>query len=81
MTFHMFTVLCSEGSSVNGACDVSEKAALEQFSSGLTELELGTDEVFVIASAPNSAQLPFSPHTVSTLLHPEMDEKLSYVSI
>ncbi|XP_073697171.1 uncharacterized protein [Garra rufa] len=55
--------LSHTGSSVNGACDVSEKAALEQFSSGLTELELGTDEVFVIASAPNSAQLPFSPHT------------------
>ncbi|KAL1273871.1 hypothetical protein QQF64_026685 [Cirrhinus molitorella] len=55
--------LSHTGSSVNGACDVSEKAALEQFSSGLTELELGTDEVFVIASAPNSAQLPFSAHT------------------
>ncbi|XP_016409448.1 uncharacterized protein LOC107741260 [Sinocyclocheilus rhinocerous] len=55
--------LSHTGSSVNGVCDVSEKAALEQFSSGLTELELGTDEVFVIASAPNSAQLPFSPHT------------------
>ncbi|KAF4112755.1 uncharacterized protein si:dkey-112e17.1 [Onychostoma macrolepis] len=55
--------LSHTGSSVNGACDVSEKAALEQFSGGLTELELGTDEVFVIASAPNSAQLPFSPHT------------------
>ncbi|XP_016085299.1 uncharacterized protein [Sinocyclocheilus grahami] len=55
--------LSHTGSSVNGACDVSEKAALEQFSSGLTELELGTDEVFVISSAPNSAQLPFSPHT------------------
>ncbi|KTG33037.1 hypothetical protein cypCar_00009782, partial [Cyprinus carpio] len=51
------------GSSVKGACDMSEKAALEQFSSGLTELELGTDEVFVIASAPISAHLPFSPHT------------------
>ncbi|XP_042579494.1 uncharacterized protein LOC122137413 [Cyprinus carpio] len=63
MTFHMFTVLCSEGSSVKGACDTSEKAALEQFSSGLTELELGTDEVFVIATAPISAHLPFSPHT------------------
>ncbi|XP_043095033.1 uncharacterized protein si:dkey-112e17.1 [Puntigrus tetrazona] len=55
--------LSHTGSSVNGACDVSEKAALEQFSGGLAELELGTDEVFVIASAPDSAQLPFSPHT------------------
>ncbi|XP_052411411.1 uncharacterized protein LOC127957081 [Carassius gibelio] len=55
--------LSHTGSSVKGACDMSEKAALEQFSSGLTELELGTDEVFVIASAPISAHLPFSPHT------------------
>ncbi|XP_051750124.1 uncharacterized protein si:dkey-112e17.1 [Ctenopharyngodon idella] len=45
------------------ACDVSEKGDLQLFSSGLTELELGTDEVFVIASTPSSAQLPFSPHT------------------
>ncbi|KAG1958090.1 uncharacterized protein si:dkey-112e17.1 [Pimephales promelas] len=45
------------------ACDVSEKSDLQLFSSGLAELELGTDEVFVIASAPTSAQLPFSPHT------------------
>ncbi|XP_026104448.1 uncharacterized protein LOC113076016 [Carassius auratus] len=55
--------LSHTGSSVKGACDMSEKAALEQFSSGLTELEVGTDEVFVIASAPISAHLPFSPHT------------------
>ncbi|XP_059407259.1 uncharacterized protein LOC132141604 [Carassius carassius] len=55
--------LSHTGSSVKGECDMSEKAALEQFSSGLTELELGTDEVFVIASAPISAHLPFSPHT------------------
>ncbi|XP_056313447.1 uncharacterized protein LOC130228953 [Danio aesculapii] len=54
--------LSHTGSSVKAACEVSDKAALELFSSGLTELELGTDEVFVIASAPTSAQLPFSPH-------------------
>ncbi|XP_051958828.1 uncharacterized protein LOC127626804 isoform X2 [Xyrauchen texanus] len=55
--------LSHTGSSINGACDVSEKAALEMFSSGLTEVELGTDEVFVIASTPTSVNLPFSPHT------------------
>lgn len=51
------------GSSVNAACDASEKTALEMFSSGLTELELGTDEVFVNISTPASAKLPFSAHT------------------
>ncbi|XP_051524822.1 uncharacterized protein LOC127424087 [Myxocyprinus asiaticus] len=55
--------LSHTGSSINGACDVSEKAALEMFSSGLTEVELGTDEVFVIASTPASVKLHFSPHT------------------
>ncbi|XP_051981799.1 uncharacterized protein si:dkey-112e17.1 [Xyrauchen texanus] len=54
--------LSHTGLSVNGACDVSEKAALEMFSSGRTEIELGTDEVFVIASAPTSAKLPLSSH-------------------
>lgn len=60
----MFTVvLCfCIGSSVNAPHDVSEKTALEMFSSDLTELELGTDEVFVNVSP---AKLPISPHTVS----------------
>ncbi|KAL7839987.1 hypothetical protein SRHO_G00266450 [Serrasalmus rhombeus] len=48
-------------SSVSG-CDVSQNAEL-QCSDGLTELELGTDEVFVISSGPNTAGPPFSPHT------------------
>ncbi|XP_037387461.1 uncharacterized protein si:dkey-112e17.1 [Pygocentrus nattereri] len=47
--------------SVSG-CDVSQNAEL-QCSDGLTELELGTDEVFVISSGPNTAGPPFSPHT------------------
>ncbi|KAL7836973.1 hypothetical protein AOLI_G00282570 [Acnodon oligacanthus] len=47
--------------SVSG-CHVSQNAEL-QCSDGLTELELGTDEVFVISSGPNTAGHPFSPHT------------------
>lgn len=52
--------LSHTGSSVNAAYGVSEKTALEMFSSDLTELELGTDEVFVNVS---SAKLPVSAHT------------------
>ncbi|XP_056603158.1 uncharacterized protein si:dkey-112e17.1 isoform X2 [Triplophysa dalaica] len=52
--------LSDTGSSVNAPLDVSEKTALEMFSSDLTELELGTDEVFVNVSP---AKLPISPHT------------------
>ncbi|KAI4879114.1 hypothetical protein NFI96_025210, partial [Prochilodus magdalenae] len=48
--------------SVSGGCDVSQNAEL-QCSDGLTELELGTDEVFVISPGPNSAGPAFSPHT------------------
>ncbi|XP_066509191.1 uncharacterized protein [Hoplias malabaricus] len=51
----------SHTGSVSGGCDVSQNAEL--CSEGLTELELGTDEVFVISSAPNSAGPPFSSHT------------------
>ncbi|KAI7813224.1 uncharacterized protein si:dkey-112e17.1 [Triplophysa rosa] len=47
--------LSHTGSSVN-----AEKTALEMFSSDLTELELGTDEVFVNISP---AKLPISAHT------------------
>ncbi|XP_041957979.1 uncharacterized protein si:dkey-112e17.1 isoform X1 [Alosa sapidissima] len=32
-------------------------------SGGLSELELGTDEVFVISSGPSPSRLPFCPHT------------------
>ncbi|XP_028851978.1 uncharacterized protein LOC114799471 [Denticeps clupeoides] len=45
------------------AADVSHSRELETSSSGLTELELGTDEVFVISSGPSPSRLPFCAHT------------------
>ncbi|CAB1322132.1 unnamed protein product [Coregonus sp. 'balchen'] len=52
------------GSPVSVGGDMSEHAEVDLSSSGLTELDLGTDEVFIISSAPSpSSRLLFSAHT------------------
>ncbi|XP_036382127.1 uncharacterized protein si:dkey-112e17.1 [Megalops cyprinoides] len=51
------------GSSVSGGADISHNAELELSPNGLTELDLGTDEVFVISSGPSPSGLPFCPRT------------------
>lgn len=44
---------------------MSEHAEVDLLSNGLTELDLGTDEVFIISSVPGpSSRMPFSAHTV-----------------
>eukprot|EP00066_Takifugu_rubripes_P024439 XP_011613705.1 PREDICTED: uncharacterized protein LOC105418009 [Takifugu rubripes] len=43
--------------------DNSENAEVDLSCSGLTELDLGADEVFIVSSAPCSSRLPVSPHT------------------
>ncbi|XP_069034489.1 uncharacterized protein [Embiotoca jacksoni] len=43
--------------------DVSQNAEVDLSCSGLTELDLGADEVFVVSSAPSPSGLPFPPHT------------------
>ncbi|XP_078141282.1 uncharacterized protein LOC144539605 [Centroberyx gerrardi] len=48
---------------VSAGGEISQNAELELSSSGLTELDLGTDEVFIVSSAPSPSRLPFSPHT------------------
>ncbi|KAA8592973.1 hypothetical protein FQN60_018428 [Etheostoma spectabile] len=49
--------------SVSAGGDVSQSAEVDLSCSGLTELDLGADEVFIVSSAPSSSRLPFSPHT------------------
>ncbi|XP_029915680.1 uncharacterized protein LOC115365076 isoform X2 [Myripristis murdjan] len=48
---------------VSAGGDLSQNAELELSSSGLTELDLGTDEVFIVSSAPSPSRQPFSSHT------------------
>ncbi|XP_047447596.1 uncharacterized protein si:dkey-112e17.1 isoform X2 [Mugil cephalus] len=43
--------------------DVSQNAEVDLSCSGLTELDLGADEVFIVSSAPSPSGLPFSPLT------------------
>ncbi|KAM3611777.1 uncharacterized protein V6R79_024102 [Siganus canaliculatus] len=43
--------------------DISQNAEVDLSCSGLTELDLGADEVFIVSSAPSPSRLPFSPHT------------------
>ncbi|XP_034397673.1 uncharacterized protein si:dkey-112e17.1 isoform X2 [Cyclopterus lumpus] len=43
--------------------DISQSAELDLSCSGLTELDLGADEVFIASSATSPSRLPFSPHT------------------
>ncbi|KAI3372288.1 hypothetical protein L3Q82_022805, partial [Scortum barcoo] len=48
---------------VSAGGDISQNAEVDLSCSGLTELDLGADEVFIVSSAPCSSRLPFSPHT------------------
>ncbi|XP_008295580.1 flocculation protein FLO11 isoform X2 [Stegastes partitus] len=48
---------------VSAGGDVSQNAEVDLSCSGLTELDLGADEVFIVSSAPSPTRLPFSPHT------------------
>ncbi|KAK5871660.1 hypothetical protein PBY51_004525 [Eleginops maclovinus] len=48
---------------VSAGGDVSQCAEVDLSCSGLTELDLGADEVFIVSSAPSPSRLPFSPHT------------------
>ncbi|XP_034006765.1 uncharacterized protein si:dkey-112e17.1 [Trematomus bernacchii] len=48
---------------VSAGGDMPQSAEVELSCSGLTELDLGADEVFIVSSAPSSSRLPFSPHT------------------
>ncbi|XP_044221006.1 uncharacterized protein si:dkey-112e17.1 isoform X2 [Thunnus albacares] len=48
---------------VSAGGDISQDAEVDLSSSGLTELDLGADEVFIVSSAPSPNRLPFSPHT------------------
>lgn len=49
---------------VTADCDISDQAEEELSCSGLTELDLGTDEVFIVSSGPSPSRLPVSLHTV-----------------
>ncbi|KAJ8415384.1 hypothetical protein AAFF_G00423640 [Aldrovandia affinis] len=51
------------GSSSSTGPDISQSSELELSPNGLTELDLGTDEVFVISSGPSPGGLSFCPHT------------------
>ncbi|XP_030274284.1 uncharacterized protein LOC115582447 isoform X2 [Sparus aurata] len=48
---------------VSAGGDISQNAEVDLSCSGLTELDLGADEVFIVSSAPSPSRLPFSPHT------------------
>ncbi|KAM7416392.1 hypothetical protein PAMA_018451 [Pampus argenteus] len=48
---------------VSAVGDISQDAEVDLSSSGLTELDLGADEVFIVSAAPSPSRLPFSPHT------------------
>lgn len=54
---------------VSVGSDVSQNAEVDLSCSGLTELDLGADEVFIVSSAPSPSRLPFPPHTVSVQLY------------
>ncbi|XP_022048508.1 uncharacterized protein si:dkey-112e17.1 [Acanthochromis polyacanthus] len=47
----------------SAGAEVSQNAEVDLSCSGLTELDLGADEVFIVSSAPSPSGLPFSPHT------------------
>ncbi|XP_066544916.1 uncharacterized protein LOC136712320 [Amia ocellicauda] len=49
------------GPSVSGGVDISHDVELELSSNGMTELELGADEVFVISPGPAPSHPIFSP--------------------
>ncbi|XP_047187006.1 uncharacterized protein si:dkey-112e17.1 isoform X1 [Scophthalmus maximus] len=47
---------------VSASVDISQDAAVDLSCSGLTELDLGADEVFIVSSPPSPSGLPFSSH-------------------
>lgn len=53
---------------VSASVDISQDAAVDLSCSGLTELDLGADEVFIVSSPPSPSGLPFSSHMVRTSL-------------
>ncbi|XP_067377729.1 uncharacterized protein si:dkey-112e17.1 isoform X2 [Channa argus] len=48
---------------VCASVNISQNAEVDLSCSGLTELDLGADEVFIASSAPSPSNLHFSPHT------------------
>ncbi|XP_034548599.1 uncharacterized protein si:dkey-112e17.1 isoform X1 [Notolabrus celidotus] len=48
---------------VSAGGDICPNEEVDLSCSGLTELDLGADEVFIVSSAPSPSRLPFSPHT------------------
>ncbi|XP_026199063.1 uncharacterized protein si:dkey-112e17.1 isoform X2 [Anabas testudineus] len=48
---------------VCASVDISQNTEVDLSCSGLTELDIGADEVFIVSSAPSPSRLPFSPHT------------------
>ncbi|XP_028270155.1 uncharacterized protein LOC114441429 isoform X2 [Parambassis ranga] len=48
---------------VSPGCDMSQNAEVDLSCSGLTELDLGADDVFIVSSAPSPSGQPVSPHT------------------
>lgn len=49
---------------VCASVDISQNTEVDLSCSGLTELDIGADEVFIVSSVPSPSRLPFSPHTV-----------------
>ncbi|KAL4636065.1 hypothetical protein GN956_G13695 [Arapaima gigas] len=58
-----FSLPHTDSGSVGGGADISHNPELELSFGGLTELDLGTDEVFVIPSGPAPSGPPLCPHT------------------
>ncbi|KAG7490954.1 hypothetical protein JOB18_045662 [Solea senegalensis] len=54
---------------VSASVDISQNAEMDLSCSGLTELDIGADDVFIATSAPSSCRLPFSTHTERFLRH------------
>nr|XP_020446000.1 uncharacterized protein LOC109954785 isoform X2 [Monopterus albus] len=48
---------------VRAGVNISQSADLDLSCSGMTELDLGADEVFIVSSAPSPSRLDLSPHT------------------
>ncbi|XP_031426248.1 uncharacterized protein si:dkey-112e17.1 [Clupea harengus] len=71
--------LPNTGLSFTAGGEVSTNPELDISSGGLTELELGTDEVFVISSGPIPSRLPFCLHTRDRFLR-HSDTGPSHVS-
>lgn len=61
---HLFPVLICFPSPVIAGGDTSQNAEGDLSCSGLTELDLGADEVFIVSSAPSPSRVPATAHTV-----------------